>query len=132
MIERVGKFIKQGLDPNMVTLRVDPIVPGVTKINEVDALIKRASEFGIKNVRFSVMDYYRTTSIFMKNLGYDYEKHGYVKRSDGEFYTHAKPEVIKGISEKKLQIANKYGVKLSTCAEPGVMPGITKQGCLSV
>lgn len=134
MIERVGKFIKQGLDPNMVTLRVDPIVPGITKINEVDALIKRASEFGIKNVRFSVMDYYRTTSIFMKNLGYDYEKHGYVKvpNTNGEFYTHAKPEVIKGISEKMLQIANKYGVKLSTCAEPGVMPGITKQGCLSV
>ena len=134
MIERVGKFIKQGLDPNMVTLRVDPIVPGITKINEVDALIKRASEFGIKNVRFSVMDYYRTTSIFMKNLGYDYEKHGYVKvpNTNGEFYTHAKPKVIKGISEKMLQIANKYGVKLSTCAEPGVMPGITKQGCLSV
>lgn len=134
MIERVGKFIKQGLDPNMVTLRVDPIVPGVTQIKDVDALIKRASEFGIKNVRFSVMDYYRTTSIFMKNLGYDYEKHGYIKvpNTNGEFYTHAKPEVIKGISEKMLQIANKYGVKLSTCAEPGVMPGITKQGCLSV
>lgn len=132
MIERVGKFIKQGLDPNMVTLRVDPIVPGVTKINEVDALIKRASEFGIKNVRFSVMDYYRTTSIFMKNLGYNYEEHGYVKNSNGEFYTHAKSEVIKGISEKMLQIANKYGVKLSTCAEPGAIPGISKQGCLSV
>ena len=44
MIERVGKFIKQGLDPNMVTLRVDPIVPGVTKIKDVDALIKRASD----------------------------------------------------------------------------------------
>ena len=134
MIERVGKFIKQGLDPNMVTLRVDPIVPGVTKINEVDALIKRASELGIKNVRFSVMDYYKTTSIFMKNLGYNYEEHGYIKvpNTNGEFYTHAKPEVIKRISEKMLQIANKYGVKLSTCAEPGVMPGITKQGCLSV
>nr|DAQ65080.1 MAG TPA: protein of unknown function (DUF1848) [Bacteriophage sp.] len=80
------------------------------------------------------MDYYRTTSIFMKNLGYNYEEHGYIKvpNTNGEFYTHAKPEVIKGISEKMLQIANKYGVKLSTCAEPGVMPGITKQGCLSV
>ena len=80
------------------------------------------------------MDYYRTTSIFMKNLGYNYEEHGYIKvpNTSGEFYTHAKPEVIKHISEKMLQIANKYGVKLSTCAEPGVMPGITKQGCLSV
>lgn len=134
MIERVGKFIKQGLDPNMVTLRVDPIVPDVTQIKDVDALIKRASELGIKNVRFSVMDYYRTTSIFMKNLGYNYEEHGYIKvpNTNGEFYTHAKPEVIKRISEEMLQIANKYGVKLSTCAEPGVMPGITKQGCLSV
>lgn len=131
MIERVGKFIKQGLDPNMVTLRIDPIVPGVTQIEDVESLIKRASEFGIKNVKFSVMDYYHTTSIFMKNLGYNYEKY-YDKRDNGEFYTHARPDVIKGVSEKMLQIANKYGVKLSTCAEPGVIPGISKQGCLSV
>lgn len=132
MIERVGKFIKQGLDPNMVTLRIDPIVPGITKIKEVEALIKRASELGIKNVKFSVMDYYRTTSIFMKNLGYDYEKNGYEKLPDGNFKPNAKPEIVKGISEKMLQIANKYGAKLSTCAEPGVIPGISKQGCLSV
>ena len=131
MIERVGKFIKQGLDPNMVTLRIDPIVPGVTQIKDVELLIKRASEFGIKNVKFSVMDYYKTTSVFMKNLGYNYEEY-YDKRDNGEFYTHARPDVIKGVSEKMLQIANKYGVKLSTCAEPGVIPGISKQGCLSV
>lgn len=132
MIERVGKFIKQGLDPKMVTLRIDPIIPGVTKIKDVEALIKRASELGITNVKFSVMDYYRTTSIFMKNLGYDYEKNGYEKLPDGNFKPNAKPEIVKGISEKMLQIANKYGVKLSTCAEPGIIPGISKQGCLSV
>lgn len=132
MIERVGKFIKQGLDPKMVTLRIDPIIPGVTKIKDVEALIKRASELGITNVKFSVMDYYRTTSIFMKNLGYDYEKNGYEKLPDGNFKPNAKPEIVKGVSEKMLQIANKYGVRLSTCAEPGVIPGISKQGCLSV
>lgn len=132
MIERVGKFIKQGLDPKMVTLRIDPIIPGVTQIKDVEQLIKRASELGIKNVKFSVMDYYRTTSIFMKNLGYDYEKNGYEKLPNGEFKPNAKPEIVKGVSEKMLQIANKYGVKLSTCAEPGVIPGISKQGCLSV
>lgn len=132
MIERVGKFIKQGLDPKMVTLRIDPIVPGVTQITDVDALIKRASELGIKNVKFSVMDYYSTTSIFMKNLGYDYEKNGYEKLANGEFKPNASPEKVKRISEEMLKIANKYGVKLSTCAEPGVIPGISKQGCLSV
>lgn len=132
MIERVGKFIKQGLDPKMVTLRIDPIVPGVTQIKNVESLIKRASELGIKNVKFSVMDYYRTTSIFMKNLGYDYEKNGYEKLANGEFKPNASPEKVKRISEEMLKIANKYGVKLSTCAEPGVIPGISKQGCLSV
>lgn len=132
MIERVGKFIKQGLDPKMVTLRIDPIVPGVTQIKDVEQLIKRSSELGIKNVKFSVMDYYRTTSIFMKNLGYDYEKNGYEKLANGEFKPNASPEKVKRISEEMLKIANKYGVKLSTCAEPGVIPGISKQGCLSV
>lgn len=132
MIERVGKFIKQGLDPKMVTLRIDPIVPGVTQIKDVESLIKRASELGIKNIKFSVMDYYRTTSIFMKNLGYDYEKNGYEKLANGEFKPNASPEKVKRISEEMLKIANKYGVKLSTCAEPGVIPGISKQGCLSV
>ena len=132
MIERVGKFIKQGLDPKMVTLRIDPIVPGVTQIPDVEQLIKRASELGIKNVKFSVMDYYRTTSIFMKNLGYDYKKNGYEKLTNGEFKPNASPEKVKRISEEMLKIANKYGVKLSTCAEPGVIPGISKQGCLSV
>lgn len=132
MIERVGKFIKQGLDPKMVTLRIDPIVPGVTQIKNVESLIKRASELGIKNVKFSVMDYYRTTSIFMKNLGYDYEKNGYEKLANGEFKPNASTEKVKRISEEMLKIANKYGVKLSTCAEPGVIPGISKQGCLSV
>ena len=132
MIERVGKFIKQGLDPKMITLRIDPIVPGVTQIKDVEQLIKRASELGIKNVKFSVMDYYRTTSIFMKNLGYDYEKNGYEKLANGEFKPNASPEKVKRISEEMLKIANKYGVKLSTCAEPGVIPGISKQGCLSV
>lgn len=132
MIERVGKFIKQGLDPKMVTLRIDPIVPGVTQIKDVEQLIKRASELGIENVKFSVMDYYRTTSIFMKNLGYDYEKNGYEKLANGEFKPNASPEKVKRISEEMLKIANKYRVKLSTCAEPGVIPGISKQGCLSV
>lgn len=116
----------------MVTLRIDPIVPGVTQIPDVEQLIKRASELGIKNVKFSVMDYYRTTSIFMKNLGYDYEKNGYEKLANGEFKPNASPEKVKRISEEMLKIANKYGVKLSTCAEPGVIPGISKQGCLSV
>jgi len=72
MIERIGDFIKQGLDTEYLTLRIDPIVPGVTDAKEVEALIKRASELGVKHIRFSVLDYYTSTAKFMENAGYDY------------------------------------------------------------
>nr|DAE41946.1 MAG TPA: protein of unknown function (DUF1848) [Bacteriophage sp.] len=131
MIERIGDFVKQGLDPEYVTLRIDPIIPGVTKISEVDKLMKRASELGVKHVRFSVLDYYKTTSKFMEDLGYDYSKY-FDKNNSGFYFTHARVDVIKGIAEKMLNIARKYNLDLSTCAEPCRMDGISIEGCLSV
>lgn len=131
MIERIGDFIKQGLDPEYVTLRIDPIIPGVTKISEVEKLMKRASELGVKHVRFSVLDYYKTTSKFMEELGYDYSKY-FDKNDSGFYFTHARMDVIKGIAEKMLGIAKKYNLDLSTCAEPCRMNGISIEGCLSV
>lgn len=131
MIERIGDFIKQGLDPEYVTLRIDPIVPGVTNMTEVDKLMKRASELGLKHVRFSVLDYYKTTATFMEQLGYDYSKY-FDKNSSGFYFTHARKEVIEGIAKQVLSIAKKYNLDLSSCAEPCRMDGISIEGCLSV
>ncbi len=131
MIERIGDFIKQGLDPEYVTLRIDPIVPGVTNMTEVDSLMKRASELGLKHVRFSVLDYYKTTAQFMEKLGYDYSKY-FDRNSSGFYFTHAKKEVIEGIARQMLSIAKKYNLDLSSCAEPCRMDGISIEGCLSV
>lgn len=131
MIQRIGDFIKQGLDPEYVTLRIDPIVPGVTNMTEVDKLMKRASELGLKHVRFSVLDYYKTTATFMEQLGYDYSKY-FDKNSSGFYFTHARKEVIEGIAKQVLSIAKKYNLDLSSCAEPCRMDGISIEGCLSV
>lgn len=131
MIERIGDFIKQGLDPEYVTLRIDPIIPGVTNMTEVDKLMKRASELGLKHVRFSVLDYYKTTATFMEQLGYDYSKY-FDKNSSGVYFTHARKEVIEGIAKQVLSIAKKYNLDLSSCAEPCRMDGISIEGCLSV
>lgn len=131
MIERIGDFIKQGLDPEYVTLRIDPIVPGVTNMTEVDKLMKRASELGLKHVRFSVLDYYKTTATFMEQLGYDYSKY-FDKNNSGFYFTHARKEVIEGIAKQVLSIAKKYNLDLSSCAEPCRMDGISIEGCLSV
>ena len=75
MLDRIQDFIKQGLDPNSVTIRIDPIVPGVTKIKDVENVIKRSTEMGIKNIRFSVMQFYRTTAKFMIDNGFDYTQY---------------------------------------------------------
>lgn len=230
LLDRIGDYIKQGLDPSMVTVRIDPIVPGVTSKHVIENIIKRASSMGIKNIRFSIMDFYATTAQFTEANGFDYSKY-YVpqtnadgsqrvllvsrdgrsfSRIDGISYrqvgksiavlqsygaeskvylqgksgnvwvktvqtsnitddvikskdgwtvlndkqvmndqvasrvkagvhlqklyeTHAESDVIKNIADIVKRIGDKYGVTLSTCAEPDLLPsGISHEGCLSV
>ncbi len=230
LLDRIGDYIKQGLDPSMVTVRIDPIVPGVTSKTVIENIIKRASSMGIKNIRFSIMDFYVTTAQFTEAAGFDYSKYyipqtnkdgsqrvllvsrdgrsfsridgisyrqigksiavlqsygteskvylqgksgnvwvktvqtsnitdDVVKSKDGWtvlsdeqvendqvasrvkagvhlqklYETHAKPSAIKNIADIVKDLGDKYGVKLSTCAEPDLLPsGISHEGCLSV
>ena len=230
LLDRIGDYIKQGLDPSMVTVRIDPIVPGVTPKHVIENIIKRASSMGIKNIRFSIMDFYATTAQFTEANGFDYSKY-YVpqtnadgsqrvllvsrdgrsfSRIDGVSYrqvgksiavlqsygaeskvylqgksgnvwvktvqtsnitddvikskdgwtvlndkqvmndqvasrvkagvhlqklyeTHAKKTTIENIANIVKDLGDKYGVRLSTCAEPDILPsGISHEGCLSV
>lgn len=230
LLDRIGDYIKQGLDPSMVTVRIDPIVPGVTSQHIIGNIIKRASSMGIKNIRFSIMDFYATTAQFTEANGFDYSKY-YVpqtnadgsqrvllvsrdgrsfSRIDGVSYrqvgksiavlqsygaeskvylqgksgnvwvktvqtsnitddvikskdgwtvlndkqvmndqvasrvkagvhlqklyeTHAKKTTIENIANIVKDLGDKYGVTLSTCAEPDLLPsGISHEGCLSV
>lgn len=48
LLDRIESFIKQGLDPSSITLRVDPIIPFVTKMEDVEHIVERASGMGIK------------------------------------------------------------------------------------
>ena len=76
MLKRIKHFIKMGLDPEMVTMRIDPIIPGVTPFEVIEDIVKKSSEMGIKTIKFSVMDWYRSTAPEVtKNTGYDYSKY---------------------------------------------------------
>lgn len=237
LLDRIGDYIKQGLDPSIVTVRIDPIIPGVTPRHVIENIIKRASSMGIKNIRFSVMDFYSTTAQFTEAAGFDYSKYyipmkGYdgkqlmtlISRDGRSFYDpsdknsplnsargrrvgntivvtvsygaetkmyvrgksgkvltktintsemtddaiksntgwnaltadqtihdqvanrvaagvflqpmyerHARKEVITNIAKIVKEYGDKYGVRLSTCAEPDILPsGISHEGCLSV
>jgi DNA repair photolyase len=86
MMDRIEALIntkhegKQLLDPNSVTIRIDPIIPGVTNFADVEALIQRAKALGINKYRFSVLDSYgegdnvknRLVIKSMQDLGYDW------------------------------------------------------------
>jgi len=73
LLDRIGDYIKQGLDPDMITVRIDPIVPGVTTPSMIENIVKRASELGIKRIRFSIMDAYGNTVRKMNALGYSFD-----------------------------------------------------------
>ena len=151
LLDRIQDFINQGLDPNSVTIRVDPIVPGVTNFEDVENIIRRASEMGIKRIRFSVMDNYpanskkgtKSTEEYFAALGTNYDFSKYYDLAPTDRYTKgynlgskyqkfAKQEIIDDIARKMLEITNKYGCKLGTCAENINISGISKEGCLSV
>lgn len=130
LLDRIEDYIKQGLDPESVTIRIDPIVPGVTKKEDIENIVKRASGMGINRIRFSIMDAYTNTQTAMKNLGYNFEAY-YDKDSRGNYF-HAKDSYINDLCDFMLSLKDKYGVTLGTCAERVVRQGISKEGCLSV
>jgi DNA repair photolyase len=78
LLDRIAEYIELGLDPNTVTIRIDPIVPGVTNMQDVEIVMARAASMGIKRIKFSVMDAYSNgasnTVENMEKLGYNFEK----------------------------------------------------------
>jgi hypothetical protein len=127
LLDRIQAMLKLGLDPESVTIQIDPIVPGVTSTKMIENIVKRASEMGIKTIRFSIMDQYKTTKKYMEELGYDYSK----------FYDgvsmHARDDVREQIETFMDSLIDKYGVTMSTCAEPlSSNSRIKRDACLSV
>lgn len=93
----------------------------------IENIVKRASEMGIKTIRFSIMDQYKTTKKYMEELGYDYSKF-----YDGASM-HARDDVREQIETFMDSLIDKYGVTMSTCAEPlSSNSRIKRDACLSV
>ena len=151
LLDRIEEFIKQKvLNPNLVTIRIDPIIPGVTKKEDVEHIIKRAVSMGIHTFKFSVMDSYgytqqgvRTTNSKdrfiiqrMEELGYDWDK-WYGRNSRGEVNFDAKREYISQIYHTMDDLAEKYNIFFNTCGEkPTFITGLkrirTSVGCVNV
>lgn len=152
LFDRIEELVKRGkLNPNTTTIRIDPIVPGVTTPNMIEHVMLRATKLGISNFKISIMDSYDYKGIkinrkirdTMQRLGYNFDENydSYFDANGVKYHKqHAKEEKCVNIYNTIESLAEKYStdklrVKVSTCAEPefGSFKHIKfKEGCLSV
>ena len=59
MLEKVGKLIDNGtLNPTTTTIRIDPLLPGITNMEDVKAIVQYCKSKGIRKFVASVMQSY--------------------------------------------------------------------------
>lgn len=145
MLDRIEEFVKNGLlKPRMVTIRIDPLIPGVTKKEDVRHIIERAKAMGINNFKFSVMDSYGSSENIdkdryiiqrMREAGYEFEK--YYDTYNNKVSFNAKKEVISEWYHYMDELGEEFNLMFNTCGEqPSFITGLkrinTNVGCLNV
>lgn len=135
LVSRIEDYIAQGLDPAMVTLRIDPLVPGVTDMAEIEQLVKRATDAGITKIRFSVMDGYsggiesKARALYEK-AGDSMDNH-YVRNARGRM--DVKQATADDLATQLVEVARRHGInEISSCGENIVVKGVKREGCISV
>ena len=62
MLQKVGELVKNGtLNPTTTTVRIDPILVGVTSLDDIKDIVKTAKSFGIKKFVTSLVQSYGYT-----------------------------------------------------------------------
>lgn len=150
LLDRIQAFIEQGvLNPSLITIRIDPIIPGVTKKEDIRHIIERGMSMGIKQYKFSVMDSYGYTSTGersetkqdrfiiskMSELGYDWDTY-YGRRADGTVEFNAKRQYIDDIYQYMDDLAEELHFFVNTCGEEALLSRNYKHiklaGCVNV
>lgn len=131
MMDKIEAFVKEGiLRPQDVTIRIDPIIPGVTNKEEVIKLINRAKSIGLKYFKISILDSYgnKKEDAFvvenMEKLGYDWSKYyDIINTNDGKKVSfNARKEVFDEWYKFFEEIAEKsekdgQPIRYATCGE---------------
>lgn len=125
LLDRIETFINEKvLNPALVTIRIDPIIPGVTNKDDIAHIIERGKTMGIRQFKFSLMDSYgysedtkasRFVVSSMKKLGYDWDK--YYNFTNGKYLFNPKPEYIREYYAYMDSLAEQYNVHIWTCGE---------------
>ena len=150
LLDKIAELIQNGyLDPTSTTIRIDPIVPGVTSFEDYTNVVRRAKDLGITKFVTSIMQSYGYTEgekgiglyglpkdrgivqHFRDNLGYDWnEYYGYEEKgaNKGKVKLLPKPSVIKEWRDNLKNLQEDLQVTIKSCAFNPL--GLEKAACL--
>lgn len=156
LLDKIGEYIKEGLDPNIITIRIDPLVPGLNidgKTGEISDTVKRiidkALSIGITQFRTSMIDGYKSTVRDMKSVNYDFsnypDAYDMLKDDEWKFWSPKRKYIEAAFTSLSDYLTEKYiqmGIDpnsktLHLCGEPIVMPNrpnkvnIQRIGCVN-
>lgn len=130
LLDRIENFIKEGLlKSGQVTIRIDPIIPGVTTPAMIKHIVERATSMGVNTFKFSLLDSYGNTDggksdrfvvSEMRKRGYNWEK--YYNMQNGKYLFSTRPEYFDKIYSFMDNLAEEYQkngiiLKFNTCGE---------------
>lgn len=129
LIVRIKDLINKGyLDPNTTTVRLDPIVPGVTKAEDLQEIVSELKAAGITKYVTSLMQSYgytegtatdRGTIKAMADKGYNWDEY-YDRETKGphkgKLKHYPKLEVIKEWRDILHKLRDDNGIILESCA----------------
>ena len=129
LIIRIKDLLAKGyLDPATTTIRLDPIVPGVTQIEDLQEIVSELKAVGITKYVTSLMQSYgytegtatdRGTIKAMADKGYNWDDY-YDRETKGphkgKLRHYPKPEVIQEWREALHKLRDNNGIILESCA----------------
>lgn len=131
MLDKIEALINEGvIDPTTTTIRIDPILIGETKLEDIRAIVERAKGMGIKKFVTSLVQSYgfmdgtsndhHVTSGINKALAeegrsYDWDKY-YGKDARGNINHKPKQEYIEEIGKFLVELNKDPNIEIQSCA----------------
>lgn len=138
LLDAIEALIKDGkINPETTTIRIDPLVPGVTKLEDIENVVKRGKELGITKFVSSVMQSYGFTEntkfprgiipALTNTINYNWEEY-YGYDNSGIVSHRPKAKYAKEFGDFLKTLISKYAVKIESCASNNL--GLSESACL--
>ena len=143
LLDRIETFIKQDIiNPKTTTIRIDPILPGVTNMEDIKKVVERAKGMGIKKFVTSLVQSYGYTvgtpndrkvisgidkAMAEEGKTYDWDKY-YGRGHRGEINFNPKQEYIDEIGKALIELNKDPEIEIETCSFN--IKGLAPSACL--